>query len=83
MPELETKLTWLADRRSRVVESDRLPKYSDSTIDIEVLIPSDNGGRWTEIASISIRNDFGPNTKVLEIAVGLDRIVDIFNLPHT
>ena len=55
---------------SRVVESDRLPSYSDSTIDIEVKC----GEKWIEIASCSIRNDFSETIKVCEIAIGLDRV---------
>jgi glycyl-tRNA synthetase len=54
----------------RINESDRLPIYSESTFDIEV----NHNGTWREIASCSIRNDFVDNTKVCEIAIGLDRI---------
>lgn len=50
-----------------VVPSDRLPNYSESTLDIEV------DGR--EVASCSIRNDYSDETRVCEIAFGLDRIV--------
>lgn len=57
----------------RIVESDRLPAYSESTMDIEV---KRFAGRWTEVASISQRKDY-PDAKVLEIAFGIDRIVDI------
>jgi len=68
---------------SRIVPSDRLPAYSEVTMDVEV----DNGEKWMEIASISRRTDF-PQTvqmkakggevrelavRVLEIAIGLDR----------
>lgn len=69
---------------TRLVPSDRLPSYSEVTMDVEV----DNGDKWMEVASISRRTDF-PGTvrlaaksgvreiavKVLEIAVGLDRCV--------
>jgi glycyl-tRNA synthetase len=60
-------------RKTRVIESDRLPDYSDSTLDIEVspVIP---GVPWREVASCSIRNDFGLGIKVAEIAIGLCRI---------
>jgi glycyl-tRNA synthetase len=51
----------------RVVPSDRLPPYSESTLDIEV------NGR--EVASCSIRTDYSEETRVCEIAFGLDRIV--------
>jgi hypothetical protein len=50
-----------------VVPSDRLPPYSESTLDIEV------NGR--EVASCSIRTDYSEETRVCEIAFGLDRIV--------
>ncbi len=56
---------------TRVVLSDRLPSYSIKTIDIEV----DNGEKWMEICSISVRNDFDSNHLVLEIAFGLDRLL--------
>ncbi|GLQ53814.1 aminoacyl--tRNA ligase-related protein [Devosia nitrariae] len=69
---------------TRIVPSDRLPAYSEVTMDVEV----DNGDKWMEVASISRRTDF-PTTvpvpgksgtremavKVLEIAIGLDRCV--------
>lgn len=56
---------------TRIVLSDRLPSYSLKTIDIEV----DNGDKWMEICSISLRNDFDENHLVLEIAFGLDRLL--------
>lgn len=69
---------------TRIVPSDRLPAYSEITMDVEV----DNGDKWMEVASISRRTDFpGPvsvtgksgarqiDVKVLEIAIGLDRCV--------
>lgn len=59
----------------RIVESDRLPSYSESTLDIEAL----HGDVWREMASVSIRNDFSEDTKVLEIAIGLDRVVVLAN----
>jgi glycyl-tRNA synthetase len=69
---------------TRIAPSDRLPAYSEITMDVEV----DNGDKWMEVASISRRTDF-PGTvavtgksatrqievKVLEIAIGLDRCV--------
>lgn len=72
----------------RVLPSDRLPEYSERTIDIEIKI----GEHFMELASISRRKDF-PATfkttqkdgkivekelKVLEIAIGLDRCVYAF-----
>lgn len=70
---------------TRIVESDRLPAYSKSTMDVEVW----NGDKWMEVCSISLRTDFpqkitikGKGTNVfekdvlvLEIAIGLDRCV--------
>lgn len=69
---------------TRIVESDRLPDYSLRTMDIEVF----SEDRWMEICSISKRKDFTKkaiiNYKskifekdllVLEIAIGLDRLV--------
>ena len=64
---------------TRIVPSDRLPAYSEITMDVEV----DNGDKWMEVASISRRTDFPAiksgsreiEAKVLEIAIGLDRCV--------
>jgi glycyl-tRNA synthetase len=74
--------------RSRVIESDRLPSYSQITMDVEI----DNGDKWMEVCSISRRTDFPqtlvfPTKKgnvekealVLEIAIGLDRCVYCYN----
>ena len=74
LPVLEKTLGWLTNRETRIVDSDRLPAYSEKTQDVEVL----RGDRWTEVASISTRTDFNEDTRVLEIAVGIDRVVDIF-----
>lgn len=73
---------------TRIIESDRLPAYSLSTMDIEV----DNGDKWMEVVSISKRTDFPQKARftakkgvvkkdllVLEIAIGLDRCVYNFN----
>lgn len=65
---------------TRVVCSDRIPSYSESTLDIEVNcmgIPGVLMSGWREIASCSIRNDFDPETKVCEIAIGLDRVASL------
>lgn len=70
---------------TRIVASDRLPSYSEITMDVEV----DNGFKWMEVCSISLRTDFPGKfvsrskagqprehaIKVLEIAIGLDRCV--------
>ncbi len=55
----------------RIVPSDRLPDYSESTMDIEHV---ESG---MELCSCSKRKDF-ENAKVLEIAVGTDRVVKHF-----
>lgn len=59
----------------RVVESDRLPAYSLQTDDIE--LPWKNS--FVEVCSVSTRTDFSisghPDYSVLEVAVGLDRLV--------
>ena len=61
---------------TRLVESDRLPDYSERTMDVEV----DNGDKWMEVCSISKRTDFEGKFREkdmlnLEIAIGLDRVV--------
>ncbi|NJM13326.1 MAG: hypothetical protein HC889_16940 [Synechococcaceae cyanobacterium SM1_2_3] len=58
---------------TRVINSDRLPSYSESTLDIEVM----HGGSWREVASCSIRTDYAPDVRVCEIAVGLCRVAAI------
>jgi len=57
----------------RIVDSDRLPNYSKHTVDIEAMF----NGNWKEVASISTRTDFSDTEEVLEIAFGLDRLVEI------
>lgn len=55
-----------------LVESDRLPSYSENTMDVVAILED----RTMELCSISLRNDFNyPDSKVLEIAIGLDRCV--------
>lgn len=69
---------------TRIVPSDRLPAYSEITMDVEV----DNGDKWMEVASISRRTDFPQkavvtgkggtreiDVLVVEIAIGLDRCI--------
>lgn len=57
----------------RIEESDRLPNYSEKTMDI--VCEKTN----MEVASISLRKDFlyqnGASAKVLEVAIGSDRCV--------
>jgi glycyl-tRNA synthetase len=66
-------------RETRIVDSDRLPAYSLVTRDIEVPFVFENSPeRWTEMCSISTRNDYpGEGVVVLEIAIGLDRLVSV------
>lgn len=73
LPDLADTIGWLTRSEARVVESDRLPAYAQSTMDIEVKF---KGKEWREMASISIRTDFAPDTLNLEVAVGLDRLVE-------
>jgi glycyl-tRNA synthetase len=75
---------------TRIVASDRLPAYSEVTMDIEV----DNGNKWMEVCSISRRTDFPQRYRsqpkkgaavdhdvlVLEIAIGLDRCIYNWNI---
>ncbi len=75
LPHVADTLGWLARGEHRIVESDRLPSYSESTMDVEIHCPSRD--RWFEVASVSIRKDFADDARVLEIAVGLDRIVEL------
>lgn len=77
MPALEKTLSWLCDAEARVIPSDRLPSYSESTLDVEVR----HHNKWREVASVSLRADFAPEVMNLEVAVGLDRVVDIFHTP--
>lgn len=80
LPMLEALGSELTGYPSRLIPSDRLPSYSESTMDVEI----DNGDKWMEIMSISLRNDFQSDAiigktaktyKVLEIAMGVDRVV--------
>ena len=56
--------------------SDRLPDYSLQTVDI--LIDRIVKNRRTEVVSISTRKDYHDDFYVLEIAFGIDRLVDIW-----
>lgn len=76
---LHKSVALLLNRPVRVVASDRLPSYSTLTTDLEVR----HKGRWLEIASISKRNDFMDEYEVLEIALGLDRLVIVADTPVT
>lgn len=58
---------------SRCIKSERIPSYSESTLDIEALW----NDKWMEVVSCSIRTDYSEDTRVCEIAVGLDRLVTL------
>lgn len=73
IPLVKAEIERFTGKEARVVESDRIPAYSQSTLDIEVL----RNGKWFEMASCSIRTDYAPKTMVCEIAIGLDRIVEV------
>lgn len=70
---LSLRVQHILNREIKIIESDRLPSYSDLTVDIEVW----NGKKFVEIASCSKRNDF-EKSDVVEIAFGIDRIVEIY-----
>lgn len=70
LPSIQREIARFTMRETRVVESDRLPAYSESTLDIEALFE----GKWLEVASCSIRKDFSEETRVCEIAIGLCRV---------
>ncbi len=76
----------LTGLQTRLVPSDRLPSYSEETIDIEVLweSPESDTPEWKEVASTSIRTDFPQDipgikdpVRVFEIAFGMDRMVAV------
>lgn len=73
MPCVMSEIANSTRRAARIVESDRLPPYSESILDIEV----DHNGTWREMASCSIRTDYAPDVLVCEIAIGLDRVVTL------
>lgn len=74
---------------TRIVPSDRLPPYSEETMDIEVFwraptkvaASADYTGEWKEVCSMSRRTDFPQDhgfkkdLKVFEVAFGADRMV--------
>lgn len=79
---IATEVAHLLGVETRVVESDRVPSYSQRTVDIEAKTPH----KWLEVCSISKRTDVPfawamPNTQTekplvnYEFAFGLDRLV--------
>jgi len=67
------EITRFTQTSTRIEGSDRLPSYSESTTDIEAL----HGVHWREMASCSIRTDYSDDTRVCEIAIGLDRVATL------
>lgn len=74
IPEIQSEIAAITGLDSRVVPSDRLPAYSEATDDVEVFFKK----KWIEMCSISTRTD-NPRGPVLEVAVGLDRIVSVMD----
>ena len=70
VPAVRVEIGKLTGQPTRVVPSDRLPAYSTSTLDVEAMWSGD----YKEMASISLRTDY-QGASVLEVAVGLDRLV--------
>ncbi len=75
IPEVCSEIGRFTRQETRVVPSDRIPAYAESTLDIEAL----HNGQWREMASCSIRTDY-PGAKVCEIAIGLDRVATLSGL---
>lgn len=74
IPCIEKEISAITGLETRIVPSDRLPNYSEKTMDVECFWK----GKWKEAASISIRKDYPrENTRVLEIAVGTDRLISM------
>jgi glycyl-tRNA synthetase len=73
IPAIEREIGRFTQEMTRVVESERLPAYSSSTLDIEAV----GVGGWREMASCSIRTDYSPDARVCEIAIGLDRVATL------
>lgn len=77
-PQIEQMIAGEIKLPTRIVNSDRLPDYSVKTLDVEV----NNGDKWMEVCSISVRKDFNYKVNfgkkevgllVCEIAIGVDR----------
>lgn len=73
IPVVQSEIERFTKQPTRLVESDRLPIYSESTLDIEAT----HNGAWREMASCSIRKDYSDDTRVCEIAIGLCRIATL------
>lgn len=86
-----TMISEMVGRETRIVESDRLPDYSEITMDVECQHLGRPHKKWMELCSISRRTDFTTKAKfqtkkklvekdllVLEVAIGVDRCVYSF-----
>lgn len=73
IPVVQQEIQRMTMAETRVQPSERIPAYAESTIDIE----AQHGGTWREMASCSIRTDYSDDTRVCEIAVGLDRVATL------
>ncbi len=85
IPAVSKEIKRFTNLQTRTINSDRLPAYSEGTTDIESAIWVENNKKdgiryieeWREMASCSIRNDYSEDTKVCEIAIGLDRVATL------
>lgn len=73
IPAVQREIQRFTARNTRVVPSDRVPAYAESTLDIE----ADHDGKWREMASCSIRTDYARDALVCEIAIGLCRVATL------
>lgn len=73
IPPIAREIARFTMAETRVAPSDRVPAYAESTLDIEAV----HDGKWREMASCSIRTDFSADTRVAEIAIGLDRVASL------
>lgn len=76
LPQLQFLLENFTGCKSRIIASDRVPSYSEQTLDIELKV----GGKWLEVCSSSKRRDCNMiweshELKNLEFAFGIDRIL--------
>lgn len=75
MDKLVFEFSRFTGKEVNIVDSDRIPSYSLSTKDIQIKLDD----RFFEVASCSIRKDYSDDISVCEIAIGLDRLVELAN----
>lgn len=73
IPFLIEEIKLLTNQNTRTINSERLPNYSMVTTDIECIW----GGKWKEVASLSLRKDYDLDYINMELAFGLDRLIKI------